>query len=458
MIFPQSTRLMIAVSWLVCFSPSLLAQENSFSPHPVDMKRLSANELLKRVTTQVAPNFPPSAMAASIRYTAGKLVVEVTVNKDGDVVATRSISGVSLLQGAAIEAAKAWKFTPFHQEAFSHIVGPIVFEEPPEVYGRSPHGVEYYLEEVKSEPESWIAHCKLAKVFSEKTLYQKSVNEYQKAITLSSLDPNKAIAFYGLGEVYSRQKLFDLALVAYQEAIRLNPTFIEANIGVAWMYSALQKRDKAIEVFQQIAASTSDLHIKDVVWTNILSELIKDGKSEKHLIEATEQRLNARLEKRSIDLNLDSTFGAASDYLELAKLYTQAGQYQTAIETYQKVIELDPNSDFAFQASLNAANLFKQVGKELDAQQIYQDWLKRIDAVLTTNPSKEKKAMSYYGQGIILEQMGKEKDAIKAHQKAVRIDPDLFDSHEALYNLYLKTGDRKSAQREYKTMKKLEEE
>ena len=59
------------------------------------------------VVAAVAPNYPPTARSANI---SGIVDVEVEINSHGDVDNTKVLSGHPLLQGAAKEVAKKWKF------------------------------------------------------------------------------------------------------------------------------------------------------------------------------------------------------------------------------------------------------------------------------------------------------------------------------------------------------------
>lgn len=60
-------------------------------------------------TKRVAPEYPRAAKAARI---VGSVVVEVAVNEAGKVIAARALSGPDELRGAAVEAARRWKFEP----------------------------------------------------------------------------------------------------------------------------------------------------------------------------------------------------------------------------------------------------------------------------------------------------------------------------------------------------------
>ena len=75
-----------------------------------DAGPMDVGSLLAYATKQTPPIYPPAAK--SIRAT-GVVKVEVTVDEKGDVAAVEKTSGPSLLQNAAKDAIKKWRFKPF---------------------------------------------------------------------------------------------------------------------------------------------------------------------------------------------------------------------------------------------------------------------------------------------------------------------------------------------------------
>jgi TonB family protein len=71
--------------------------------------RKSGGVFSESATRRVEPTMPPLARAANI---SGSVVVEVTVDESGAVIAARVISGHPLLKAAAVDAARQWQFTP----------------------------------------------------------------------------------------------------------------------------------------------------------------------------------------------------------------------------------------------------------------------------------------------------------------------------------------------------------
>ena len=75
-----------------------------------DGSPLQIGSLLEYATARVAPTYPPAAK--TMRMT-GTVKVEVLLNEDGSIAEVQKTSGPSMLQRAAVDAVKRWKFKPF---------------------------------------------------------------------------------------------------------------------------------------------------------------------------------------------------------------------------------------------------------------------------------------------------------------------------------------------------------
>lgn len=71
---------------------------------------IDAGSLLPFATKQTPPVYPP---AAKTLRTKGVVRVDVTINESGDVAEVQKASGPAMLQSAAKDAIKKWKFKPF---------------------------------------------------------------------------------------------------------------------------------------------------------------------------------------------------------------------------------------------------------------------------------------------------------------------------------------------------------
>jgi TonB family protein len=74
---------------------------------PAKAVRQSPGVVMGSAIKKVDPVYPSTARSAG---QSGAVKVEVSINERGDVISARALSGPALLQGAAISAARAWKF------------------------------------------------------------------------------------------------------------------------------------------------------------------------------------------------------------------------------------------------------------------------------------------------------------------------------------------------------------
>lgn len=75
-----------------------------------DTLHVSEQDAQRAVLTKIAPQYPPIARQLNL---AGRVVVDVFVNSDGGVDKADVVNGNPILGGAAVNAAKHWKFQPF---------------------------------------------------------------------------------------------------------------------------------------------------------------------------------------------------------------------------------------------------------------------------------------------------------------------------------------------------------
>lgn len=85
-------------------------------PFPVCAQRagkalsLAEGAAREQLSHKVDPSYPPIARAAQI---TGDVVLAVTIDAEGKVASEKAISGPAMLQQAALDAVRQWRFTPF---------------------------------------------------------------------------------------------------------------------------------------------------------------------------------------------------------------------------------------------------------------------------------------------------------------------------------------------------------
>jgi periplasmic protein TonB len=78
-------------------------------PPPAAPVRLHSGIDAPVKTHDVLPQYPAVARAAGVK---GLVIIEATIDEQGDVVRTRVLRSVPLLDAAALEAVRQWKYTP----------------------------------------------------------------------------------------------------------------------------------------------------------------------------------------------------------------------------------------------------------------------------------------------------------------------------------------------------------
>ncbi len=78
-------------------------------PPPPDPLRVGGSVVAPRKRHNVNPTYPPVAAAARVQ---GTVILEATIDEDGNVVNLSVLRSVPLLDGAALEAVRQWKYEP----------------------------------------------------------------------------------------------------------------------------------------------------------------------------------------------------------------------------------------------------------------------------------------------------------------------------------------------------------
>lgn len=413
--------------------------------------KVGREELLKLVKKRVYPSYPPEAVA--IKTMPGfSILVAVEVNSEGKVMHARSIEGPSILQDAAVTAAKLWEFAPIADKNYSSVSGVINFMAPDErVQWKGESGLDHYVDEFRQNPSSWLAHCRLATAYLIYKQPTKAIEEYEKSL---ALQPGVPEVLYGLGMAYRDIDQPVKALPYFQKALQNKPGFVEAIYPIAGIYRNNGQTAEAIDSFlQAIKIRPNDLGVKEIVYTNLYSIYEKLGQIDE-AIQMLEESVKVDIEISSLDpgdLAPDPVF----DLEKIANHYEKKERYEEAIKTYQRIVDFEPISPAAFRASIEMASLHKKLGRRSETLAICQRWLDYMDK----NPVRNSQGEADEMRGRIYMEMDRHQDAILYFKKAAAKKPsNSIRPNEYLYDLYLKVGNLKEAAKQDEIIKKFYDE
>lgn len=110
--------------------------------------------------------------------------------------------------------------------------------------------------------------------------------------------------------------------------------------------------------------------------------------------------------------------------------YTLVGNFEEAVESFRRAIELDPNHADAYQ---NLGIALAEMGKSEEAIEAYRRAIALYpDGVLAASP--------YNNLGLVLVNKGELEEGIKAYCRAIRLDPNFALPYQNLTNVLAERG------------------
>ncbi|NEQ36104.1 MAG: tetratricopeptide repeat protein [Okeania sp. SIO3I5] len=252
------------------------------------------------------------------------------------------------------------------------------------IQGSLDEAINYYQKAVKLQPNIWVAYQKLGKALLEKGEFAEAVINFQQAI---EINPNSIWSYPKLGLSLMKLKKWDAAINAYRKAIEFNSKngFIYNNLGLVlfekkqWseavnayksaidiqpnnsgfyhnLGKALSKegkKEEAIACYSKVIELNRTNGDAYYLWGEILRETGR-------LAEALEvyQKGLQNLPKESQffpkleSLLIEQKQILIEDYRSCAKDHKETGNLTEAIQLYQKVTELQPQSSDYYELGM----------------------------------------------------------------------------------------------------------
>lgn len=208
--------------------------------------------------------------------------------------------------------------------------------------GKSRAGLEYLIKAAELDPDNPEIEHDLALVYMDLEEYKLSLQHYKKAI---SLKPNYSEAINNMGTLYSRMKEWDKALECFEQAasdiLYKTPHFAYHNMGLVYFYKGDYAR--ALEFYQKALKL-------EPAYENVYFDLAATYIALNRYEDAIE------VYKKAVALNSQSHNAEIS----LASLYIMMGRKQMAADLLTSIIESDPRS----QAAKEASQLLESINKK----------------------------------------------------------------------------------------------
>lgn len=190
---------------------------------------------------------------------------------------------------------------------------------------KMPEAVRHFEESLKLNPRNAKAHCNLGRALAMRGDYSGAESHFLEALRIKSDDPDTH-RFYGVA--LAEQRKYEAALKHLREAARLEPD-VETRMQLTAVLRATGQTHEAIEQCRLVLAAKPNMPeaLNNLAWllATAPDETLRDGKE---AVRLAEQVCHATDYK---DPRMLGTLAAA---------YAEAGQFDKAISTAQKALDL----------------------------------------------------------------------------------------------------------------------
>ena len=243
-----------------------------------------------------------------------------------------------------------------------------------------------------------------ALVYLRQQQFQEAIISCQQAL---KYQPEFALAYKTIGVALQVQGQEEEAQKYYLKALEIQPDLAEVYANLGNIYTKQQQWDKAIEAYQKALEIQPKLAIAHRNIAQILTQLNRQEEAVQYWYKA---------------LQLEPNWATPEEYLTLGNMLLKQEKPLQAIECYQRIIKVKPDS---FEAAHNLGEAFSQLERWLEAIDTYQKALK-------INPNS---AITYQRLADAFVKVKSEDEAIINYKKAIEIDPKSFQAHQKIAQL-----------------------
>jgi TonB family protein len=406
--------LLAAIGCFLLLATATLINVHAQTDQP-QIVRKSGGVLAGSATKRVEPTYPPLAKAARI---SGVVVVEVTVDTDGKVIAARAISGHPLLKDAAVEAARQWVFQPTTLSGQAvKVIGTITFnfdfpDDPKYV-----EALKQAEEKVHLNPDSAEVNYDLGMVYFSLARWEEAIEPFKKAI---SLKPDYEDAYLGLGGVYNQLNRLDEEIVTYRQGLEKLPDSDDILLRLSDRLMQVKRYTERIAILKKLI----DLKPKD--------------KWNYYFLALSYYKLNNDNEAISTLLQIITLDpGYVLAYPLMGSIYNRQGRYADAIAAYKQALKLDSNNQITGETYIDLGEVYFKVNQFAEAIEALKEGIKltssRIDA--------------YCHLGDAYAMIGRYDEALDAYKQGLEHYPGDSIFQNRISTLYLKLGRGEEAEK-----------
>jgi adenylate cyclase len=292
---------------------------------------------------------------------------------------------------------------------------------------------------ISLDDSSSLAHVALAEVYREKGQFEQAISQAERAL---SLNPNEADAYIIMGNTLNSVGRSEEAVEAIKKAMHLDPHYAAYyNTALASAYRNLGQYKEAIASLKEALAQNPDfletyyeLAINyRMAWATTQNQdpLILDRAFEmaEKLVAIDDSSFNGHFELSAVYLYKKQYEKALAEaeklialapeyancYANLAGVFNSVGRSGEAIEMVEKATQLNPSIPAWYLTTLGTA--YALSGRHTEAVEI-------IKRVFERNPSHENAFNAHLNLAILYVELGQEEDARAEAEEILKLVPN----------------------------------
>lgn len=202
--------------------------------------------------------------------------------------------------------------------------------------------IQSYKKAIELNPNDTQTRNNLGITYYVKGMIDEAIEEYKKAILI---DSRNSKTHNNLGVAYYAKKKLDLALIEYKEALNITPNDTEVQMNIGALYYDKGMLEDAISIYKQ-ALKVSSKNSYAYFCLGLTYATQGNLKKAKEEIQSA-LKYNKEYEEASSIFSLLSK--PESLFLNLGNKYCKNGEYDMAIDLYNRVLKINPNSKDVYQ-------------------------------------------------------------------------------------------------------------
>jgi tetratricopeptide (TPR) repeat protein len=210
-----------------------------------------------------------------------------------------------------------------------------------EIVGNEEKAIELFRQYIDKYPADPVAYFELARLLAQKKEVSEAIKLGKEAY---KLNPDNVWYALFLAEMDQLTGNIDESITIYRKILEKNPTELDYYYQLAALFLASDRFLEAVEMYNKIeekAGMSEDISIQK---EKIFMHLNQPGRAEQELINLVNSKPE---EPRFLSI--------------LAEFYMANGQQEKALDTYQKILKIDPGNPYIH---MSLADYFRKAGNK----------------------------------------------------------------------------------------------